>query len=157
MALRRNPGRPKEKLSQEDIEYFQDNGLNDSEIELMEQRLKRGTWSFSARARHCRLNLSQEEDRLTRDGRTIPGRARSAQFSDHFYDTNDWEYAKRIYISDAFANKRVIDVNEKQKVDQEEEYQAFKEKVLSEPDRLERLRQDLFSEELIENDGSNVS
>lgn len=157
MALRRNRGRPKSKLSAEDREYFLNAGLNDGEIELMEQRLKKGTWTFQSRAKNCRLNLSQEDDRLTRDGRTIPGKCVNAQFREHLYETTDWEVAKRIYIHDAFVNKRVIDLHEKKARDKEEEYQTFKDKVLANPDRLERLRRDLFSEELIGDDPGNIS
>jgi hypothetical protein len=135
------------KLSEDEIEEMEALGFEDEEMNLMEQRLATTKWEFESMAKTFRLELSWQPDLLLASGKKTRNTENlTAKFLGHVRPTRDRREAFLIYCSDAFRDGRVWDRNERARDKIEEKYQDFKEMVIKDPDKLERLRADLEAE-----------
>jgi hypothetical protein len=131
------------KLTPSEIEELKDDyGFSDEEVKLMEDRLLKGEWKFGSQADLFRVSLAAEPDKHLAGGKIIPGKTVNVQFRNFRYLTKSRDEAKGLYLSQAFRDKRVWDLDEKAKRDFENEYETFKAKVLSDPERLARLKKE---------------
>jgi hypothetical protein len=138
------------KLTNEEVQEMEDLGFDEEEMNLMEKRLATTSWEFQSKAQKLRLELSWEPDLLLSTGKKTKNRTNlTAKFLEYFYPTRDRRTAFLIYCSDAFRDMRVWDRNEADEARMEDRYQEFKEMVQSDPDKLDRLKEDLAAEEQI--------
>ncbi len=126
--------------------------MSDEEILFLEDRLNLKRWEFGCTAQKLRISLSAEEDTVLKTGKVIAGKNLTAQFQpvDHrkaelggFYDTRDVRIAELIYLSEPYKNGRAWDKKLKEEKDAELEYVEFRERVLSDPEKVDRLKKDL--------------
>lgn len=119
--------------------------IGEEEQSSLDDRLKRKEWKFRSSAHSLRLQLSSEDDQPLPGGRVRRGENLAAQFKEHRFQTNDKKVACLIYLSDAFHTRRVYDVEEDAERRDEMAFEDLKNLVLSDPTKLDRLREELFA------------
>lgn len=135
-----------EPLKQEERDEFKILGYEDSEIDVIDEKLKAKTWQFWSKAASLHLNLFAIEEMVFRSGKAVADvRTGSAHFENSFFHTGDREIAKNVFMSDAYREGRVMLITEKAKADLESKYSAFKAAAFASPENIARLKAELLA------------
>ena len=138
----------KKKLTKEERETFEAFGRTKEQIDDVEQRLNKPNWTFWADASELYMTLTTGQTIVYEGGkqRTVD-ECSGCKFTNNYFDTNNREIAKNIFLSDLYFDGRIKEVEDHVADEAQAKYDEFKNAVLSDETNRERLKRDFALED----------
>ena len=138
------------KLTKDEREVFSSFGRTEDAINDIEKRLRKRSWTFWCDASELYMTLTAGTTIVYEGGKQRTNDESSGcKFTNNYYDTNNREMAKNIFLSDLYYEGRIKEVEDHVADEAQAKYDEFKTVVLSDPANRERLKED-FKTELAE-------
>ena len=138
------------KLTKDEREVFSSFGRTEDMIDDIEKRLRKRSWTFWCDASELCMTLTAGTTIVYEGGKQRTNDESSGcKFTNNYYDTNNREMAKNIFLSDLYYEGRIKEVEDHVSDEAQAKYDEFKTVVLSDPANRERLKED-FKTELAE-------
>jgi hypothetical protein len=138
------------KLTKEEREAFASFGRDKEAIDDIERRLSKPMWTFWADASELYMTLTTGSTIVYEGGKQRTNDESSGcKFTNNYFDTNNREIAKNIFLSDLYFEGRIKEVEDHVADEAQAKYDEFKSAVLSDETNRQRLKED-FAKELEE-------
>jgi len=141
----------RKKLTKDERELFSAFGRDEKAIDDIEKRLTKPNWSFWSQASELYMTLTTGQSIVYEGGKQkTVDECSGAKFSNNYFDTNNREIAKNVFLSDLYYEGRIREVEDQVAHEAQAKYDEFKTAVLSDETNRARLQEDLKKMEQLE-------
>lgn len=135
------------KLTKDEREAFAQFGRTAEQIDDIQKRLSKPTWTFWCDASELYMTLTTGSTIVYEGGKQRTNDESSGcKFTNNYFDTNNREIAKNIFLSDLYFEGRIKEVDDHVAAVAQSKYDEFKHAVLSDETNRERLKNDFVKE-----------
>lgn len=137
----------KRNLTEEERLDYEAVGLNEKEIEAIQEKLKADRWLFWSKPTDLFITLKGVSALvLTANGQPrMKDESLGLKFEANHAATTDREVARLIFLSNAYRSNKIMLATERIEAEKDRKVREFKSEVMRDKELLERVKQELFA------------